>query len=79
MPPADMPKSHVEHYANGKVKMTGFHLDGEMHGTWEFFRLDGSLMRTGAFDRGRQIGPWRTYDRAGRVVKETDFGAAPEG
>ena len=79
MPPADMPKPHVEHYANGKVKMTGFHLDGEMHGTWEFFRLDGSLMRTGAFDRGRQIGPWRTYDRAGKVVKETDFGAAPEG
>ena len=28
----------------------------------------------GAFDRGRQIGPWRTHDRSGKVVKETDFG-----
>lgn len=24
-------------------------------------------------ERGRQIGTWRTYDRAGRVVKETEF------
>jgi antitoxin component YwqK of YwqJK toxin-antitoxin module len=65
---------HVEHYGNGRVKMRGAHLDGEMHGPWEWHRLDGSLMRTGAFDRGRQIGVWRTYDRAEAVVKETDFG-----
>jgi antitoxin component YwqK of YwqJK toxin-antitoxin module len=71
-----VPEPHIEHYANGTVKMTGFHLDGEMHGDWEFFRLDGSLMRAGAFDRGRQVGPWRTFDRAGRVVKQTDFGDA---
>ena len=78
MASADKPEPHVEHYGNGKVKLRGFHLDGEMHGAWEFFRLDGSLMRTGAFDRGRQIGPWRTFDRAGRMVKETDFGAGSE-
>jgi hypothetical protein len=30
-------------------------------------------MRSGAFERGRQIGVWRTYDRAGTVVKETSF------
>ena len=30
-------------------------------------------MRTGAFDRGKQIGAWRTYDRDGAVVKETIF------
>ena len=72
------PERHIEHYADGTVKMTGFHLDGEMHGDWAFFRLDGSLMRAGAFDRGRQVGPWRTFDRAGRVVKETDFGDDPK-
>jgi antitoxin component YwqK of YwqJK toxin-antitoxin module len=44
-----------------------------MHGTWEFFRKDGGVMRTGEFDRGRQVGIWRTLDRAGRLVKETDF------
>ena len=64
---------HVEHYGNGNVKLNGAHLDGEMHGPWAFSRLDGSLMRTGSFDRGKQIGTWRTYDRDGKVVKETEF------
>jgi hypothetical protein len=31
-------------------------------------------MRTGEFDRGKQVGTWRTLDRSGKVVKETDFG-----
>jgi antitoxin component YwqK of YwqJK toxin-antitoxin module len=64
---------HVEHYANGNVKLKGAHLGGEMHGDWEFFRTDGSMMRSGRFDRGKQIGTRRTYNRAGRVVKETEF------
>jgi antitoxin component YwqK of YwqJK toxin-antitoxin module len=68
------PAPHVEHYANGVVKLKGFHLDGEMHGAWEFYRTDGSMMRSGEFDRGRQVRVWRTFDRSGRVVKETDFG-----
>jgi antitoxin component YwqK of YwqJK toxin-antitoxin module len=44
-----------------------------MHGPWKFFRRDGSLMRSGSFDRGAQVGVWRTYDRTGSVLKETDF------
>ena len=61
------------YYANGGIKFTGPYLDGEMHGAWEWYRTDGSLMRTGSFDHGRQIGIWRTFDRAGRVVQQTDF------
>jgi antitoxin component YwqK of YwqJK toxin-antitoxin module len=71
------PVPEVVHYANGKLKMQGMLLDGEMHGDWEWGRTDGSLMRTGTFDRGKQVGVWRTFDRAGRVVKETDFGGSP--
>jgi len=41
---------------------------------WEFFRKDGTLMRTGSFDLDRQVGIWKTYDREGKLVKETDFG-----
>jgi antitoxin component YwqK of YwqJK toxin-antitoxin module len=67
------PTPHVEQYGNGTVKLRGYHLDGEMHGAWEFYRTDGSLMRTGEFDRGRQVGGWRTFARSGRVVKETAF------
>jgi antitoxin component YwqK of YwqJK toxin-antitoxin module len=45
-----------------------------MHGEWEFLRRDGSVMRSGRFERGKQVGNWKTFDRAGHVVKETDFG-----
>jgi antitoxin component YwqK of YwqJK toxin-antitoxin module len=72
--PADDPVPAIDHYDNGEVRFRGFNVGGEMHGAWEFFRKDGSLLRSGEFDRGRQVGPWRTFDRAGRLVKETDFG-----
>ena len=46
-----------------------------MHGEWTFYRADGSVMRRGVFERGRQVGVWRTFARDGTLVKETDFGA----
>jgi antitoxin component YwqK of YwqJK toxin-antitoxin module len=67
------PVIEITYYANGNVKYRGANVDGQMHGRWEFFRTDGSMMRSGEFEHGRQIGIWRTYDRSGRVVKETDF------
>jgi antitoxin component YwqK of YwqJK toxin-antitoxin module len=45
-----------------------------MHGPWEFYRKDGSLMRSGEFNRGAQIGIWRTYDRGGNLVSEKKLG-----
>jgi len=63
----------VDRYDNGKIRYRGQSVDGKMHGAWRFFRRDGSLMRSGSFDRGRQVGVWRTYDRAGAVLKETRF------
>ena len=65
----------IARYDSGAIKSDGSYLDGEMHGDWVFYRLDGSVMREGRFERGRQVGPWRTFDRAGRLVQETDFGA----
>ena len=67
------PTPDIAYYDGGGVRYRGFQLDGEMHGAWEFLRRDGSLMRAGEFERGRQVGIWRTYDRSGRIVKETDF------
>jgi antitoxin component YwqK of YwqJK toxin-antitoxin module len=63
----------VDRYDNGKVRFRGANIDGKMHGPWVFFRRDGSPMRSGSFERGKQIGVWRTFDRAGKVVKETIF------
>lgn len=67
------PIPDVTHYDDGGVRYRGFQLDGQMHGAWEFLRSDGSVRRAGEFDRGRQVGVRRTYDRAGRVVNETGF------
>jgi antitoxin component YwqK of YwqJK toxin-antitoxin module len=67
------PVPHVEHYASGVVKLRGSHLGGEMHGAWEFYRADGTIMRSGEFDRGTQVGIWRTFARSGEIVKETRF------
>ena len=60
-------------YDNGLPRFKGDYLDGKMHGFWEFFRKDGSLMRSGHFDRDKQIGVWKTFARDGSLVKETNF------
>jgi antitoxin component YwqK of YwqJK toxin-antitoxin module len=73
MPKTSKATLDIAYYDDGGVRYRGFQLDGEMHGEWEFLRRDGSVMRSGRFERGKQIGVWRTFDRAGKVVKETDF------
>jgi len=72
MPKASGPVPDTAYHDTGGLQSRGFTLDGEMHGAWAFYRKDGSVMRTGEFDRGRQVGIWRTFDRSGRLVKETD-------
>jgi antitoxin component YwqK of YwqJK toxin-antitoxin module len=71
------PAEETVHYGNGNVKMRGAYLEGEMHGDWTWYRTDGSVMRTGQLDHGRQVGTWPTFDRSGRLVKETTFGESP--
>ena len=68
---ARKPVPAIDRYDSGKVRFRGGNLDGKMHGPWKFFRRDGSLMRSGSFERGKQVGVWRTFDRTGKVVKET--------
>ena len=72
-----MVENHQERspfYENGLPRFKGEYLKGEMHGPWEFFRKDGSLMRCGEFNQGVQIGIWRTFDRAGKLVSEKNLG-----
>jgi len=60
-------------YDNGFLKMSGKVKNGEMHGSWEWFRRDGSIMRAGSFAAGAQTGEWTTYDRAGEPRTVTRF------
>ena len=71
------PKTEVVRYPSGVLKMKGSRLGGQMHGAWTWYRLDGSVMRTGRFDRGKQIGVWKTFARSGQLVKETKFARRP--
>jgi antitoxin component YwqK of YwqJK toxin-antitoxin module len=64
-------KLHVEYHKDGSVWATGRMLTGKPTGYWEWFRKDGSKMRSDHFERGMQVGEWTTYDRNGDVYKVT--------
>ena len=51
-------------------------MDGVLEGYWEWFRVDGTLLRSGHFAGGEQVGEWTTYDRAGRTYKVTPQNSA---
>lgn len=63
---ASYPKSSgefMEFYDNGHLKAKGKYREGEMHGYWEFFRRDGSIMRSGKLSHGEPVGEWHTHIR----------------
>lgn len=69
---------YKEFYKSGRLKAEGtMKLDSKknnvMHGAWKWYRADGSLMRSGHFERGEQVGEWITYTREGRPHKVTQF------
>lgn len=67
---------YTKYHRDGSVWARGQLLEGKMHGHWEFFRLDGTMMRSGTFDREQQVGEWTTYDKAGVPYKVTQMKAA---
>jgi antitoxin component YwqK of YwqJK toxin-antitoxin module len=70
----EQPHERVERHRDGSVRARGPMLGDELHGAWRWFRLDGTIMRSGTFDRGAQVGEWTTYDRQGRPYKVTRMG-----
>ncbi|MCS5718487.1 hypothetical protein N1027_10095 [Herbiconiux sp. CPCC 205763] len=62
---------HTQLHRDGSVRAQGQNLDGEPHGYWEWFRLDGTIMRSGTFEAGAQVGEWVTYDKNGAPYKTT--------
>jgi antitoxin component YwqK of YwqJK toxin-antitoxin module len=62
---------HVEYHKDGSIRASGWKRGGRLDGHWEWFRLDGTRLRSGDFDMDRQVGEWTTYDRRGRPYKVT--------
>jgi antitoxin component YwqK of YwqJK toxin-antitoxin module len=65
------PKEHIHYHKDGSIWAKGQMLDGVMTGYWEWFRKDGTKMRSGSFEKGKQVGEWTTYDQKGQVYKVT--------
>jgi len=59
---------------DGSLRARGLVVDGQPQGYWEWFRLDGTRLRSGTFDRGRQVGQWTTYGKAGAPYQTTVMG-----
>lgn len=64
---------HTIYYKSGNIKGKGQLVDGQMDGYWEWFRDDGSKMRSGHFKGGEQVGEWITYNRQSKPHKITNM------
>ena len=64
-------KQHIVYHKNGSVWAKGQKAGEVCVGYWEWFRLDGTRMRSGHFENGEQIGEWITYDKKGQLYKVT--------
>jgi antitoxin component YwqK of YwqJK toxin-antitoxin module len=65
------PEERIDRHRDGSIKAKGCTLNGVLTGYWEWFRKDGTKMRSGYFENGKQTGEWTTYDAKGKVVKIT--------
>lgn len=66
------PKKYTHRHKDGTVWATGEKTGVIMTGYWEWFRKDGTIMRSGSFNEtGEQTGAWTTYDKAGNLFKVT--------
>ncbi len=71
--PVEKLEERIERHRDGSVCARGQMFGNQLHGYWEWFRKDGSRMRSGTFERGKQVGEWTTYTRDGWVAKVTQF------
>jgi antitoxin component YwqK of YwqJK toxin-antitoxin module len=64
-------KKHTVYHKDGSVWAKGILLNDVPDGYWEWFRKDGTKMRSGYFKNGKQTGTWITFDKKGKIYKET--------
>ncbi|MBS4054313.1 MAG: hypothetical protein KGZ64_06040 [Thermaerobacter sp.] len=65
----------IKYHANGKTMWSkGKMIDGNPDGYWEWYRLDGTIKRSGYFERGNPVGEWISYDSAGAKYSSTQRG-----
>lgn len=68
---AGVTTEHRRHHKDGSLWAVGPMRDGVPEGEWRWFRKDGTRLRSGCFEAGRQVGAWTTCDKTGAVYKVT--------
>lgn len=63
---------YVKHHRGGSIWAKGQVEHNQFEGYWEWFRKDGTKMRSGYFKAGQPVGEWITYDKTGKVYKVTN-------
>jgi len=66
-------RERIDRHKDGSIKARGDVVDDVLTGYWEWFRKDGTIMRSGYFSNGKQTGEWITYDKKGKVYKVTQM------
>jgi antitoxin component YwqK of YwqJK toxin-antitoxin module len=62
----------IKYHANGQTRWSkGKMVDGVPEGYWEWYRIEGTIKRSGYFENGEPVGEWTTYDQQGKVYKVT--------
>ncbi len=62
----------IKYHANGQtVWSRGRVENGQPEGYWEWYRIDGTLKRSGTFRAGEPVETWITYDAEGKPYKST--------
>jgi len=67
------PRKQIVYHRDGSIWAKGQKAGDVCAGYWEWFRKDGTKMRSGHFENGEQTGEWITYDQKGRAHKVTNF------
>ena len=62
---------YEKRHRDGSLWARGQTVDDVATGYWEWFRKDGTMLRSGTFDNGEQVGDWTTYDKTGAPYKVT--------
>lgn len=56
-------------YENGQIMQHGFYTnEGELHGSWESYNIDGSKKCFATYNYGKKIGTW-TYWSESKITK----------
>lgn len=60
----------AEYHQNGRIRVKGYMLDGELNSSYESYHNNGQLRSIGAYSKGRKVGLWKQWHSNGKQANE---------